>query len=120
MLTPATKFLVFTPYRASVLLGLRTTDEAVLAAALRRADRGQLARATGVHSTREGAEEHARREGPMFLLTPAGEVERIAREEPADIVAQRRDAELDRGAAERLRLHPEEREFTFSRAHRGL
>lgn len=118
---PTAAFLSFTPYRASILLGLRDhSDPQALAAGLRRADRRELARhVSGRHSTREDAMAHAREQGPMLVLTPEGEVLQIERVRDAAICDA--IAREQREYAERLRRMTvrEERGASWQRETRG-
>lgn len=112
-MTPETAHLTFSLHRAARLATdgalwqarreLGTDDHLAL---LRQLDRALLAaRASGIHATREEAEAYARREGPMLLATPEGEVVRIERARDAGEDA--RVAADERAFAERLRrTHP--------------
>lgn len=96
-------YLAFRPAKAAAVLRLTADDEAGLVAALRGADREWLRRRACGVSTREVLVRLARDEGPMLLLSPTGEVERVEAGEPDAL--DRRAAEYDREYLELRMAH---------------
>lgn len=105
----ARAFLSFTPYRLRVLMfppNVREHAE-LRATAIRQwfagQDRAALARAaTGRHATLAEARDYGRREGPMMILAPDGDVYEVER--ARDPVQDARIAAEERAHADRLRL----------------
>lgn len=96
----ATAYLSFSLARAE-RLGLREGKTPT-------ADRRELAdRASGIHGDEVAALAYARREGPMLVVTPEGQVLRV--EGQRDPVADARAAAEERAYAERRRWQPAER-----------
>jgi hypothetical protein len=95
-MNPATAFLSFTPARVrAARIDLRVLAEGDAD------DRRQLAKcANGIHATQAEAESYARREGPMSIVTPDGEVLWINRER--DAAADAQIATEERAYAEQL------------------